>query len=425
MKWTGMRWSLSVIWFVALSCLTMPPSSSPETIHQSPAVTLHFFWGEGCPHCERAKLYLNDVHRRFPRLEIRSYEVLHNERNLQLLMTMSSKLGTEAKGVPTFIIAEKMFDGFSDDTRQLLENEISRHAAAPLLPAAPASPVATGAAGTLTLPLVGSISTEKLSLPVIALAIATLDSFNPCAFFVLLFLLSLMVHAHSRRKMALIGGVFVFFSGLVYFLFMAAWLNLFLVTGHLAWITTLAAAAALAIAAVNIKDFFLFEKGISLVIPEHAKPRLFEKMRFLVHTGTLPAMLAGTIVLALAANSYELLCTAGFPMVFTRLLTLRELAPSAYYLYLGLYNIVYVIPLAVIVGIFTVTLGSRKLTEWQGRILKLVSGFMMFSLGFVLLLKPSLLNNALISLVIMATALAFAFVVVAVTKRIKPEWTRH
>jgi glutaredoxin len=403
----------------------MPPASSAETAHQTPAVTLYFFWGEGCPHCERAKLYLDDARRRFPRLEIRSYEVLNDKINLELLMSMSRKLGTEAKGVPTFIIAGRMLDGFSDETRRTLENEISRHAARLPQTMLPNPQVPAGTVGTITLPLLGTISTERLSLPVITLAIATLDSFNPCAFFVLLFLLSLLVHAHSRGKMALIGGVFVFFSGLIYFLFMAAWLNLFLVTGHLAWITTLAAVAALAIAAVNIKDFFLFEKGVSLVIPEEAKPRLFERMRLLVRTGTLPAMLAGTVVLALAANSYELLCTAGFPMVFTRVLTLRELAPSAYYLYLGLYNIVYVIPLAVIVGIFTVTLGSRKLTEWQGRILKLVSGFMMLSLGFVLLLKPSLLNNALISLGIMATALAFAFMVVAVARRIKPEWTRH
>ncbi|WP_250546397.1 hypothetical protein [Geobacter sulfurreducens] len=338
---------------------------------------------------------------------------------------MSCKLGTEAKGVPTFIIADRMLDGFSDETRSELEREIVRRTATSHPTGENDTQDRAGNAAPLTLPLLGTISAERLSLPFFTLAVATLDSFNPCAFFVLLFLLSLMVHAHSRHKMALIGGVFVFFSGLIYFLFMAAWLNLFLVTGHLAWITVLAAVAALIIATMNVKDFFLFEKGVSLVIPEEAKPRLFERMRNLVRAGTLPAMLAGTVVLALAANSYELLCTAGFPMVFTRVLTLRELPPSAYYLYLGFYNVVYVIPLAVIVGIFTITLGSRKLTEWQGRVLKLVSGIMMLSLGFVLLLRPTLLNNAFISLGIMAASLAVSWVIVTIVKRIKPDWTRH
>lgn len=419
------RWAPFPAVAALLLCLTMLLASWAETTSRAPAVTLYFFWGEGCPHCERAKTYLADAHHRFPGLEIRSYEVLHNENNLNLLMTMSRKLGTEAKGVPTFIIANKMLDGFSDETRRELEQEIVRRTATSHPAGENDTQGRAGNAAPLTLPLLGTISAERLSLPFFTLAVATLDSFNPCAFFVLLFLLSLMVHAHSRHKMALIGGVFVFFSGLVYFLFMAAWLNLFLVTGHLTWITVLAAVAALIIATMNVKDFFLFERGVSLVIPEEAKPRLFERMRNLVRAGTLPAMLAGTVVLALAANSYELLCTAGFPMVFTRVLTLRELPSSAYYLYLGFYNVVYVIPLAIIVGIFTITLGSRKLTEWQGRVLKLVSGIMMLSLGFVLLLRPTLLNNAFISLGIMAASLAVSWVIVTIVKRIKPDWTRH
>ncbi|BBA70116.1 glutaredoxin family protein [Geobacter sulfurreducens] len=419
-RWVPFRAVVALLLFMIM---LLAPST--ETASRAPTVSLYFFWGEGCPHCERAKTYLADAHLRFPGLEIRSYEVLHNENNLNLLMTMSRKLGTEAKGVPTFIIADRMLDGFSDETRRELEQEIVRRTATSHPTGENDTKDRAGNAAPLTLPLLGTISAERLSLPFFTLAVATLDSFNPCAFFVLLFLLSLMVHAHSRHKMALIGGVFVFFSGLVYFLFMAAWLNLFLVTGHLAWITVLAAVAALIIATMNVKDFFLFEKGVSLVIPEEAKPKLFERMRNLVRAGTLPAMLAGTVVLALAANSYELLCTAGFPMVFTRVLTLRELPPSAYYLYLGFYNVVYVIPLAVIVGIFTITLGSRKLTEWQGRVLKLVSGIMMLSLGFVLLLRPTLLNNAFISLGIMAASLAVSWVIVTIVKRIKPDWTRH
>ncbi|MCK7494235.1 MAG: hypothetical protein MZW92_25745 [Comamonadaceae bacterium] len=107
-------------------------------------------------------------------------------------------------------------------------------------------------------------------------------------------------------------------------------------------------------------------------------------------------------MLAVAANSYELLCTAGFPMVFARILTLNELPPVSYYLYLVLYNLVYVVPLSVIVGIFTVTLGRKKLTEWQGRVLKLLSGTMMLGLGAVLLINPSLLNNVLVSLALLA-----------------------
>ena len=119
----------------------------------------------------------------------------------------------------------------------------------------------------------------------------------------------------------------------------------------------------------------------------------------------------------MAANSYELLCTAGFPMVYTRFLTLRALTRSEYYLYLAFYNLVYVVPLAIIVAIFTATLGSRKLTEWQGRVLKLLSGVMMLMLGLVILLKPTLLNNAVASIVLLAAALAVTIIIAVAANR--------
>jgi hypothetical protein len=124
-------------------------------------------------------------------------------------------------------------------------------------------------------------------------------------------------------------------------------------------------------------------------------------------------------VLAIAANAYELLCTAGFPMVFTRILTLNHLSSGWYYLYLVLYNAVYVIPLASIVVIFTVTLGKKHLTEQQGRLMKLVSGTMMLSLGGVLLFNPSILSNAFISFMLLMGALVVSFAVVLITKNLK------
>ena len=275
----------------------------------------------------------------------------------------------------------------------------------------------SGSEASVSIPFLESLDTRKASLPLITLVIAGMDSFNPCAFFVLLSLLGLLVHARSRSKMLLIGGIFVFFSGLIYFLFMAAWLNLFIVMGHVTTITTIAGAVSLVIAAVNIKDFFLFRRGLSLTIPEHAKPKLFDRMRSLLHSTSLLSLLIGTTVLAVVANSYELLCTAGFPMVYTRLLTLNNLSTSAYYLYLALYNLVYVVPLFLIVLGFTFTLGKRQLTEWQGRVLKLISGGMMLGLGSVLLIDPALLNSVAASSTILLTALALSLLTAAVVKR--------
>jgi hypothetical protein len=267
-------------------------------------------------------------------------------------------------------------------------------------------------------PLLGELDPAAVSLPVFTLVLAGLDAFNPCAFFVLFFLLSLMVHARSRARMLVIGGTFVLFSGLVYFLFMAAWLNLFLVVGGAAVVTTLAGLVALLVGGLNVKDYFFFRRGPSLSIPDHAKPGLFARMRRLLAADHLGAMLIGTLVLALAANSYELLCTAGFPMVYTRVLTLHDLSAAAYYGYLALYNLVYVLPLLAIVLVFTFTLGTKKLTERQGRILKLLSGLMMLGLGAVMLLAPELLVHPGVGVLLLLCAVGATAVIAAFGKTI-------
>ncbi len=205
--------------------------------------------------------------------------------------------------------------------------------------------------------------------------------------------------------MILISGLYITISGVIYFLFMAAWLNLFMLIGDARWITLGAGLIAIAIAAINIKDFFWFHRGISLSIPDSAKPGLFQRMRVLLNASNLNTMIFGTIVLAIVANSYELLCTAGFPMVYTRALTLHELPNSSYYLYLLLYNLIYVVPLIIITLTFILTLGSRKLKEREGRALKLMSGTMMLGLGLVLVIAPELLNNILVAFALLLISL--------------------
>ena len=168
-------------------------------------------------------------------------------------------------------------------------------------------------------------------------------------------------------------------------------LNLFMFVGYVKYLRIAVAVVAIVMGVINCKDFFFFKKGISLTISESAQPKLFQRMRNVLNASALPGMLVGTIILAVTANLIELLCTAGFPAIYTRVLTLQEIPVTQYYAYLVLYNLIYVIPLAVIVGIFAWKMGGRKLTEKEGRILKLVGGVLMLALGIILLVKPEIL----------------------------------
>jgi hypothetical protein len=370
-------------------------------------VELYFFWSQTCPHCLRAQQFMTPFAAARPWVRIDSREVTGSAANRALFARMAATVGQSIQGVPTFFLCNQMVVGFDHEGgigRQLaqLAEDCRDRLASERGP--PASQLAAASPAAVALPLVGAIGVDRLSLPVLTLVLAGVDAFNPCAFFVLLFLLSLLVHARSRARMLLIGGVFVLFSGLLYFVFMAAWLNLFLVLEGMRAVTVVAGAVAIAIALVNIKDFFWRERGVSLSIPESAKPGLFGRMRGLLSADNLPALLTGTVTLAVAANTYELLCTSGFPLIFTRALTLSELSTSGHYSYLALYNVIYVLPLLVIVLTFTLTLGSRKLTETQGRMLKLLSGSMMLGLGLVLLLAPDLLDHWLTAIALLAIA---------------------
>jgi thiol-disulfide isomerase/thioredoxin len=392
----------------------------------TPTVRLYYFFSPTCPHCQAAAPFIDELAARSPWLEVQKFSVKDNRDNARFYYETALALGTQALSVPGFVFCRQVLIGYDSaestgaeiaaalekcHEQRLANPSPAQSTAGADAAGEPATAAGEPAGTTVHLPFIGAVDAKAFSLPVLTLVLAGMDAFNPCAFFVLLFLLSLLVHAKSRTRMAIVGGTFVLFSGLVYFVFMAAWLNVFLIAGELRVITVIAGLVALLVALLNIKDYFWFKAGPSLSIPESAKPGLFKRMREIVASGNIGPMLASTVLLAIVANSYELLCTAGFPMVYTRVLTLAELETWQYYAWLAIYNVIYVIPLLAIVIVFVRTMGARKLSEAEGRILKLISGFMMLGFGLLLLIAPQLLTNPLASILVLLAAVGVAFAV--------------
>ncbi|MGD8589524.1 MAG: hypothetical protein PVG22_11920 [Chromatiales bacterium] len=387
-----------------------------------PAVDLYFFWSSRCPHCQQARPFIESLPAEHPWIRLHSLEIYDHRENRGEFERMAKTVSIVPQSVPTFMWCGQHYTGYSNDqvTGGMLlsgltdcyrehygatpEGSSQNPQTAPRMERTPKPEV-------IELPWLGSLDSAAYSLPMLTVVLGGLDAFNPCAFFILLFLLSLLVNTRSRGRMLLVGGVFVAVSGLVYFAFMAAWLNLFQVLGGVQLITLVAGIIAVFIGMINIKDYFWLKEGVSLSLADSSKERLFGRMRGLLTTDRLPTLLVGTLVLAVAANSYELLCTMGLPMVFTRILTLEQLSNLQYYVYLALYNLVYVLPLAVIVGLFVVTMGRRKLSESEGRFLKLLSGTMMGGLGLVLVLSPEWLSQPLVAILLIVSAVILSLMV--------------
>jgi hypothetical protein len=393
-----------------------------EDADGQPQIEFYFFWSLTCPHCTAAHPYIAALPAGRPWLRLHELEVSRSSDNARQFAAVVAKMGAqEQAGVPAFLFCGELHFGWdSPEGMGLLLKERLDACRARMLAGEPAVDSELAASSRIDIPLLGSFDAASLSLPALTLVLAGLDAFNPCAFFVLLFLLSMMAHQKSRRRMLTIGGVFVAISGLMYFAFMAAWLNVFQIFGHLAWVTVAAGALAVFVGVVNVKDFFWFEKGLSLSIPESKKPDIFRRARLILAAERLPAMLAATAFLAVAANFYELLCTAGFPMVYTRLLTLADLPVAGRYGYLAAYNLIYVLPLAAIVIVFARTLDARKLTEREGRLLKLLSGLMMLGLGALLLVAPQLVSQVGIAFGLMTVAIAVTWVAARLTRKSPP-----
>ncbi len=338
---------------------------------------LEVFVREGCPHCADAKRFLAELSTQRPGLAVVYREVDRDPAARDALIEISRAAGAWPPGVPSFVFGSRVLVGFDD----------AEHVGAELVrlldeaaPRAPPDGVESG--------LFGTLKASELGLPLFTLALGLLDGFNPCAMWVLLFLLSLLLRLKDRRRMAMVAGTFVLASGAVYYAFMAAWLNVFLFVGMSEALRIGLAALAMLIGFINVKDFFAFRRGVSLSIPESAKPGLYARARAILKADSLPASLAAVAVLAVVVNFVELLCTAGLPAIYTAVLTQHALSPLAHYGYLGLYILAYIADDALMVGAAVLALGSGKLDERGGRRLKLLSGAVMLALGLVMLLRP-------------------------------------
>jgi hypothetical protein len=408
-----------------------------------PVVDLWFGWSSTCPHCARAHAWLADFAPTAPWLQVHSLQVDGDDADasIAVLLGLADLVGEQIGGVPAFLFAGRLETGFDEaaTTGRQLEQALATFHASLVAAASPSpspgplgSPSASGAPSPsapagggspadeppmVTLPGVGTVDATTLSLPLLTLVLGGLDAVNPCALSILLFLVSALVGARSRRRIVLVGGTFVVVSGGIYLLLMAAWLNVFLLFGELRLVTVVAGAAAIVAGIVNVKDFGWFGRGPSLVIPGSARPAIFGRLLDLSETVALPALLGATVLVAAVVSAYEMLCTGGFPVVFTRVLTLADLPVAAYYGYLLLYIGVYILPMLAIVAVFAATLGTRGVTVNEARRLKLLSGLLMLGIGGLLLFAADRLSDLSWTIGLFAVAIGVWLVAVTVDRR--------
>jgi len=376
---------------------------NPRPVLAEEVMRGHLFYGRGCPHCAEIDAFLMGLEEKYDFLEIKKYEIYYNPENAQLLQEVATKLKVDGSGVPILIIGEKSIIGYlSDETtgREIEEIVLDYHRQVncpdlvddilcqkeSLSNAQPQDQNVV-----VSLPLIGKIDARSLSLPMLTVVLGFLDGFNPCAMWILLFLISLLLGMKDKRKMWVLGITFIVTSAAVYFLFMAAWLNLFLFLGVVGWVRLLIGLVALGSGAYYLRDFWINKDGACQVIGREKREKWFERMRSITKQPNFVLAMLGIIALAFAVNLVELICSAGLPAIYTKTLTLSQLPVWQYYAYLLLYIFIFLLDdLFVFIGAM-LALQAVGIQGKYARYSHLVGGVLMVLIGILMIFKPEVL----------------------------------
>lgn len=404
----------------------------------SNSVIIYFFWGDGCPHCAQAEPFLKDLQARYSGVEIRAYEVWNVKENQDLLTKMAAAYGFTPSGVPTIFIGDQYWVGYNQETAVKLEDAVKgclasscKDSGAGIIPgiavsqnnAAEKQVGKANPADEITVPLIGKVSLASQSLVVSTLLISFVDGVNPCSVWVLTMLLALTLHTGSRRKVVIIGLVFLTVTAGVYALFIAGLFTMFSIVSFVGWIQVVVALLALFFAVVNIKDYFWYKEGLSFTIADEQKPGIYKRMRAIMDASqSFWGLVAATVVMSAGVSLVEFSCTAGFPVLWTNLLAAQKVTALTFVLLLLLYMAIYQLDEMVIFFTAVFTLKASRLEEKHGRILKLIGGMLMLTLAVVMLVNPALMNSLISSLLIFVIAFGLVLLVLLLHRRVLPAY---
>lgn len=398
------------VWLFALILLLAPVESKAavtgneeSTAHAPTAV--YVFWRVGCPHCERALAWLGTVEAARPELQVHRLEIGSNKVDRDLLIDLADEFKLDRVAVPLIVVGTSHFVGFldADSTGREIEAAIlaCRTTACPDIvaarrqkaaaPAEAAPPRSHGRPPKIRVPLIGEIDTGELSLLALTVVLAAADGFNPCAMWTLVFLLGLIAGMQDRVRMWVLGVAFVAASAAVYFLFMAAWLNVLLVLGMMVWLRVVLGLVAIGGGLYSLKRGFSSEPPVCEVTDSPKRRRLLDALKKLALERRFLLALAGIVAIAIAVNVVELICSAGIPAVYTQVLALTDMPRWQHYGYLLLYVAIFmlddVVVLCAALGALSLAGASARYTQWSNRI----GGSILIGIGLLLILRPQLL----------------------------------
>ena len=377
------------------------------TLVSAKEVNLYLFHGDGCPHCAKEREYLKEIEKEYDDVNIHLYEVWYDTDNQELMEKVKKELNSSTNYVPLTIIGDKYTVGFNDNTKLMIKNNIEK-----CLKEDCEDVVGNVLAGKTAnettikkevkeqkkdkedsikdLPILGKVDVKKVSLPIMSAVIGLVDGFNPCAMWVLVFLISMLLGTKDRKKMWILGLTFLFTSAFIYLLFMVAWLNVAIKMNTVIWLRITIAIIAIIAAFINLKSFYKSLKkdtGCEVVDSKERK-NIIEKIKKFTLEKSLILGLLGVMTLAVSVNFIELACSAGLPLLFTQILALNNLSKLSYMIYILIYILFFLIDDIIVFVIAMFTLKITGISNKYSKYSHLIGGIIMLLIGLFMIIKP-------------------------------------
>ena len=387
--------------------LLVQPATQPPADADNQAID--FYYLPTCQHCAAQKLFHTELLAKYPNLTIASHDVTGPTESSKLSAT-AQRFGIEVKGVPFTVIGDHYVVGFEGEAsaREIeeavqvflgLKGGLPRDGVDGSGPGGNASTGATCTLGngscaitsqTIALPFFGAIDVAAVSLPLLAVVLGLVDGFNPCAMWVLVYLISLILTLNDRKKMWLLVGSFVLASGILYFLFMTAWLNVFLLLGYFRPLTIVVGLGALG---VGLNDLNAFRKKGALVcaVGGPSKKKTLHRIEQIVRSPLTLTTVIGIIALAFVVNSIEFVCSSALPVIFTHILALAGLPVWLHYGYIALYVLFFMLDDLIIFSLAAMAVTTATGQKYA-KYCKLIGGIVLVAIGILLAFAPHLLG---------------------------------
>lgn len=364
-------------------------------------VKLYLFYSKTCPHCASEKVFLEELQQRYSNLEIEQLEVTQNEENSNLLTAIKEALECENSYVPYTVIGKIGLTGYNENIQSQIEHFVELYSKEGSVDIVDMIKKGKDVSSflkeeekikiedtSITVPLFGKINPKSVSLPLLATVMGFIDGFNPCAMWVLLFLISMLMGMKDRKKMWILGLTFLVTSAIIYLLFMVSWLKIAVSITSIQWIQKLISAIALLAGIWNLYSFYKAKDAGCLIVKEEKRKKTLSKIKKITSEKRFFLAILGVMALAISVNIVELACSAGLPLVFTQILAINELSTVSYATNIFIYILFFLIDDLIVFFIAMFTMKLSGVSNKYAKYSHLIGGLIMLLIGILLFFKP-------------------------------------